>query len=82
MIRYEHQSWEENEREHAEERRFTAELIASGEKTALEIQQENSPFPWTPRSKSTGLIFPSVSNALMPEDASPRHSPTLPTWRP
>ncbi len=38
-------SWEENEREHAEERRLTAELIASGQKTAWEIQQENSLFP-------------------------------------
>ena len=45
MIRYEHQSWEENEREHAEERRLTAELIASGKKTAWEIQQENSLVP-------------------------------------
>ena len=45
MITYRHLSWEENEREHAEERRLTAELIASGKKTAWEIQQENSLFP-------------------------------------
>ena len=45
MITYKYQSWEENEREHAEERRLTAELIASGKKTAWEIQQENSLFP-------------------------------------
>ena len=45
MITYQHQSWEENEREHAEERRLTAELIASGKKTAREIQDENSLFP-------------------------------------
>ena len=45
MIRYQQQSWEENEREHAKERRLTAELIASGKKTAWEIQQENSLFP-------------------------------------
>ena len=45
MIRYQQQSWEENEREHAKERRLTAELIASGKKTAWEIQQENSVFP-------------------------------------
>jgi hypothetical protein len=45
VITYRHQSWEENEREHAEERRATAELIASGKKTAWEIQQENSLFP-------------------------------------
>jgi len=45
MITYRHQSWEENEREHTEERRLTAELIASGKKTAWEIQQENSLFP-------------------------------------
>lgn len=45
MITYRHQSWEENEREHAEERRLTAELIASGKKNAWEIQQENSLFP-------------------------------------
>ena len=45
MITYRHQSWEENEREHAEERRLTAELIASGKKTAWEVQQENSLFP-------------------------------------
>ena len=45
MITYQHQSWEENEREHAKERLSTAELIASGKKTAWEIQQENSLFP-------------------------------------
>jgi hypothetical protein len=45
MITYRHQSWEENERQHAQERRLTAELIASGKKTAWEIQQENSLFP-------------------------------------
>jgi hypothetical protein len=45
MITYQHQSWEENEREHAEERRLTAELIASGKKTAQEVQDENSLFP-------------------------------------
>ena len=45
MITYRYQSWEENEREHAEERRVTAELIASGQKTAREIQDENSLFP-------------------------------------
>ena len=45
MITYRHQSWEENEREHAEERSFTAEVIASSQKTAWEIQQENSLFP-------------------------------------
>ena len=45
MITYQHQSWEENEREHAEERHLTAELIASGKKTAREIQDENSLFP-------------------------------------
>ena len=45
MITDQHQSWEENEREHAEERHTTTELIASGQKTAWEIQQENSPFP-------------------------------------
>ena len=45
MITYRHQSWEENEREHAEERRMTAELIASGKKTAWENQQENSHIP-------------------------------------
>ena len=45
MIRYEYQPWEENEREHSEERRLTAELIASGKKTAWEIQQENSLVP-------------------------------------
>jgi hypothetical protein len=42
---YQYQSWEENEREHAEERRLTSELIASGKKTAWEFQQENSLFP-------------------------------------
>jgi len=45
MITYQHQSWEENEREHAEERRLTAELLASRQKTAREIQDENSLFP-------------------------------------
>jgi len=45
MITYPHQSWEANEREHAEERRLTAEFIASGKKTDWEIQQENSLFP-------------------------------------
>ncbi len=45
MVNYRHQSWQDNEREHAEERRLTAELIASGKKTAWEIQQENSLFP-------------------------------------
>jgi len=45
MIRYEHQSWEENEREHAEERCSSEELIASGKKTAWDIQRENSLFP-------------------------------------
>lgn len=45
MITYRHQSWEENEREHAEERRLTAELIASGKKTVREMQDENSLFP-------------------------------------
>ena len=45
MITYRHQSWEDNEHEHAEERRLTAELIASGKKAAWEIQQENSLFP-------------------------------------
>jgi hypothetical protein len=45
MITYRHQPWEDNEREHAEERRLTAELSASGKKTAWEIQQENSLFP-------------------------------------
>ncbi len=45
MIKHSYQSWEENEREHAEERRLTAELIASGKKTAAEIQEENSLFP-------------------------------------
>ncbi len=45
MITYQSQSWEVNEREHAEERRITAELIASGQKTAWEIQRENSLFP-------------------------------------
>ncbi len=39
------QSWEDNVREHEEERRLTEELIASGKKTAWEIQQENSLFP-------------------------------------
>jgi hypothetical protein len=45
MITYRYESWEENERQHAEERRLTAELIASGKKTAWEIQEENSLFP-------------------------------------
>jgi hypothetical protein len=45
VIRYQQQSWEENEREHAKERRLTAELIASRKKTAREIQQENSLVP-------------------------------------
>lgn len=45
MITCRHQSWEDNEREHAEERHATALLIASGKKTAWEIQQENSLFP-------------------------------------
>jgi hypothetical protein len=45
MITYRHQCWEENEREHAEERRLAVELITSGKKTAWEIQQENSLFP-------------------------------------
>ncbi len=39
------QSWEENEREHAEERLLTEELIRSGQKTAWDIQMENSLFP-------------------------------------
>lgn len=39
------QPWEDNVREHEEERRLIEELIASGKKTAWEIQQENSLFP-------------------------------------
>lgn len=45
MAAYRIQSWEENEREHAEERRMTAELIASGKKTPAQLQEENSLFP-------------------------------------
>jgi hypothetical protein len=45
MITHHYQSWEEKVREHEEERRLTAELIASGKRTAQEIQEENSLFP-------------------------------------
>lgn len=38
-------SWEQNEREHAAERHAIAEAIRSGEKTAWQIQEENSIFP-------------------------------------
>jgi hypothetical protein len=45
MITFRPQNWEENERQHAEERRAMDEAIRSGKKTALEIQEENSLFP-------------------------------------
>lgn len=38
-------NWQQNEREHAEERRAIAEAIRSGQKTPLQIQEENSIFP-------------------------------------
>ncbi len=44
MVTYIRQDWEQNEREHAEERRATEEAIRSGKKTAWEVQEENSLF--------------------------------------
>lgn len=38
-------SWEQNAREHSEERRAIVEAIRSGQKTAWQIQEENSIFP-------------------------------------
>ena len=45
MITYRQQTWEENEREHAEERSLTASRIAAEPSSAQNIQEENSPFP-------------------------------------
>lgn len=45
MVTYEYTSWEENEREHAEDRRQMAEAVASKLKTPRQVQEENSLFP-------------------------------------
>ena len=38
-------SWEENEAEHAADRREMLEAVASGRKTARQVQEENSIIP-------------------------------------
>jgi hypothetical protein len=42
-IRY--MTWEENEAEHAADRRAMIEAVASGQKTARQVQAENSLIP-------------------------------------
>ncbi len=40
-----HMSWEQNEAEHAADRREMLEAVASGRKTARQVQEENSIIP-------------------------------------
>lgn len=39
------QDWEKNEREHIQERLATEEAIRTGQKTAWQVQEENSIIP-------------------------------------
>jgi hypothetical protein len=46
-----HQDWQENEREHIQERLATEEAIRTGKKTAWQVQEENSIIPTNARIK-------------------------------